>query len=861
MADGSWSVDHNWSPALYDELVDANGDPRKLHALFYVDDGSGGWTLTDIMLMQTVEANKNKGITIGGTGLAWWLGSRDKGPLIIKREYISGNNKLSNGDFELDEDGYNFVAWKIGELSNWVPSTFPSHSGAGAAMVLGDSTNNDALVSDETFDVTPGQQYRSNVWLYGGSGAGRMRIRVVFDGKFSPQNVLTNGGFESATGWTETSTVANNAQVILGDPVFAHTGSGHLRMYTTKFAPVVNGGFETGTLAGWVEEAGTWPISPDQHYTGSYSISTAGGGPTKKFAHPSNAPYAVVPGQRWRVQGAIKAVPPGDGPITDGRFRLIVRLYNQTGTEVGTIIAGDVGGPDVPDWVIKQEDFEIPEGVFGITPKVMAEGHTVGSWYADGVEVVRLQGNRCSMNHTDFFYVTAERGYRLRAFVRSDGETMTGKVWARFAFWDAAGTPINTIVEGSPQSVSQDWVRYEYVVVPPSGVAFMTLIWFGEDIFGGAFHVDDCEIIDTDDETMVFDALSAAFSLGWTQITQDVTVPNGAVKMHTEVVAEAHAGGWHVDDVVLSRLAPHSTHADVIRDLLLDPDTHLPMTVIAGSITGPGDISFDWTIQRRITRDALEHFCRVIASPQMEWRINSPTRTLDAGPPISVFTDHLPTGSDPLVFLEDDISVTEMPGVVLSSADQVEKVLVVGADRTTTSGQTTTVTGVATVATGQVDWNGRSPNRTGMVEDSTVDHQGYATALAAQDASRNANPAKTVTVALSGADNRGAPPGDWVYAYKPSAGLESPLYPVPIDGRDVFPAQKRVLNRKRTLAQGRIDLRRLDGSTFTLTGVIWDKDAATTLELTDIIPVFESDPQGGRVARQFLNFRASSPKS
>jgi len=876
MAEGRGEFATDYSPALLAELLDVSGRPKKLHLHLSKSDGVGGWTLSDIMVLQSVTTDEY-GIVLGCSGLIWWLGTPGgPGPIIREKLFVSGANRLSYGDFELNVSGAPIPGWTTIQGSLWIAAVGAAHAGsAGGAYINGDNIADDILVSAEpAFPVVAGQQWSSLVYAQGGAGVGRIRMRTVFAGRFYPPNLLTNGGFESTAGYAEGSTVPGDAVIVLGDSVFAHSGSGHLRMTTTMYAPHANGGFETGTLAGWTDEnppagGNAWGITTGEKFTGTYSAYGGFGDASKHRLIMSTGGVAgsgyvtVVPGQSWRLQGAIKAGTGADAPNTPaGRCRLVARVFNGSQALVGTFIAGDIGA-ETTDWTIYQTDFDIPSEV-GATGFLVAhveiEGRTTGRFYADAIEIVRLKGNRSSMGHTGWL-ITPGRPYQLSAYIRSDGVNMQGQVWPIFRFDSGAGT-IAVIMEGSRLGVSNEWVLYTATVVPPSGSQIMSMSWNAEDIIGGAFHIDDVDFRDTDTTSMWLDAIGPTSAATWAAIGQTVTVPTGAVTVHAEIVAEAHGNTWLVDDASLSIYQPSYVSANsVVSTILSDPVTAAPLSVAAGAISaGNGPIPRDWALRNMNSRDALDHFCGVIASPQLEWRVNPAAATIDVGLASAICTDHSPTSADPLIYTEPDIFVESLPAVPQSSADLVSSVLVLGADRLSTSGATVSVSASADNTTGIVDRNGRPFNRVQVVADSAVDHPIYAASLARDTADRNAAPIQSITVALTGDANRGAPPGDWVYAYKPESGLSDAAYATTINGQPVSPARKRVLARTRRFAAGyRLELRRYDG-TLLVVVVNWDEAATTTLELADFRPTFRSDPEGGNVGRAFQRFLTSKPR-
>lgn len=873
MANGRWSVDVDYDAALYDRLTDRFGNPLHLHCYLYK-----GAALQEILLLQRVTPSV-EGMTLSGTSVLWWLGTAGgDGPVIRDRTYVSGNNKLDNGDFSSSGAGLSsrtVPKWKSDQTSNWFYEGYETGwSTPGRVRVFGDGLVDDPLVSEGLFSVADAQQYRATAYVMGGSGAGRIRLRVVFDAAtdFGPPNLLTQGDFETSTLWSESSDTLGDA-IIVNDPSTAHSGNSHLKMRTTMFSPHANGDFDTG-LSGWYQTvAAVWSSTTAQHWgpTSSAQAQSTTGAKSQLImdAVPATGTFVdyfpVVPGEVWRFQGAMLAGSATLAPNADARLRMICALsfassYSSTDVPVGDITPGQTA------WVIHFQDITIPDECNAISPRVEVEGQTTGRFYVGGQYLLRLRGNRATFGHSTW-QIQPGRSYTLRAWIHSDGVKMQGYAWPKFVFSDYLLNN-NVTVEGRRQGVSADWTMYETTVTAPSGSYYVTMTWVAEDVYGGWFHIDDCSFRDADTKTLWYDVVSQPNAATWTAITQDVTVPTGAKTVHVEVVAEAHSNGWYVDDVSLKRIdkAPE-TIGSVLSSLMLDPDTGAALSLSA-VVAAPGNgLPYDWTIRNMNVRDGVEHFCRVVASPQLEWKLNSPGMSMDFNVAASLFTDHAPSSPTPIVYLSSDIYVEDIPAQERSSEEVLSKVIVLGADRVSTSGLPTAVEGTAPNTflfdSGDVDFNGRQINRARLVQDSAVEYPGYAKALAADVARRAAVPAAAITVSLSGDVDRGAVPGDWVYAYRPESGLRSDLYPTTVSGEDVFPARKRVMTRFRNFSKGAgysISVRTTSGTFFDLTGIKWSDADTTTMELVDFIPTFQSDPQGGEVSRQFTRFALSQPR-
>ncbi len=149
-----------------------------------------------------------------------------------------------------------------------------------------------------------------------------------------------------------------------------------------------------------------------------------------------------------------------------------------------------------------------------------------------------------------------------------------------------------------------------------------------------------------------------------------------------------------------------------------------------------------------------------------------------------------------------------------------------------------------------------------IVSAGTVDHFGYARALAEDLAAKEAEPALTLTLALSGNDTRpDLRVGDWVYVFHPEAGLQDTTYTDEVNGQTVFPRRVRVLTQQRQLGPSyRIVMREPDGTTWPLTGVLWSAEDSSVLTIGDRVVDWQSDPQGRSEAEQYLRDRASRPR-
>lgn len=225
---GSCQVDFIYDPDLYDEL-----EPGR-HLQFF--DGERHFATVVI----TSRTPTPEGISITGLAPDWALGLDQEGPLIVDHEFVAGNDKLSDGTF-----AYGDLFWKLAGGSLWTIAV------GGASLAAG-GTVDDALVPDDKFeDVVPGQQYQATVVVDRASGdLGRLRLRVIYDGRFATPNLLPNGDLvDGSDQWGVATDLA-----VVEDP--DNPGGFMLKAGpSTRPDKVVNGDFGQGPLVGWTLES------------------------------------------------------------------------------------------------------------------------------------------------------------------------------------------------------------------------------------------------------------------------------------------------------------------------------------------------------------------------------------------------------------------------------------------------------------------------------------------------------------------------------------------------------------------------------------------------------------------------------
>jgi hypothetical protein len=187
---GDWEVELDYDPAVatwdaHDWLDPSPEDRPLTHLLVYE-----GERLAAPPLPLLRRRGDDKGFVIGGPGIEWYQGA-DTAPLIEFAEFISGENRLRNYDFARA-----FTDWSRAEGSAWIMDS-------GAARINGNNQVDDALIHEPTFDVRQGQEWKAVATVSRlGGGAGRMRVRIVFTGRFTHPNLLPEGNFEDPDDWT-----------------------------------------------------------------------------------------------------------------------------------------------------------------------------------------------------------------------------------------------------------------------------------------------------------------------------------------------------------------------------------------------------------------------------------------------------------------------------------------------------------------------------------------------------------------------------------------------------------------------------------------------------------------------------------
>lgn len=858
---GSFDIGFKHDAVLVDAL------PLYDHVLVYEGEGL---VYTGVILQR----RPAPGAAIAGNGVDWWLGLDSDGPLIVDREYIATTQKLSNGSFE-----YEGLFWRLDEDTKWVFRSVPGEPYDGdwvAAIAAGPPTQDEVLQSDESFECAPGNWFYLECYINRATpSVGRIRLRLVYSGRFRHPNLVLNGDTDY---WNDTSQALGDA----GDD-----GSGVLRIGpVTPRQSLQNASFETGDLTYWWDQDGpayahVSSLDNIDIFQGGHAVWLpalgVGGYALLYDDDPGTPPTAVepvvvVPGEKIFVQMAVTPWAGAGAPVhADGRVYVGVLLLDASNANpvIFTSPVLDVNSVDQIAWTVVSVEVDVPEGHVYAHPFIQAYDVTTGAWAFDAVTLTHLERNEASIESPLIATQTPERTYRLTAPVTSD-VGVAGSLKARIRF--SASSRADVIVESPPMDPTngeEKLLTFDYD--PPSGYTTATVTFVGVDVKGGSFRVrkSGITVIDNDPTTkIVADSISNDSTAGWTVLYTTVpSAPAGSERVHAEIVAEADDAGvidsWAVDAVLLLRIPDFdddvAAAAAVVADLLQDPDTGQQL-IPAGMIHDAGTIAFDWRIRNMTNRDALKQLSRGgLVEPAREWRVR-PDAALDWGLPEEIFADRTD-----FVLRKGDLVVRRAPDAVEDATGRLTRLRLLGADRTPVGGQKKIITGEATADPGDAaDWYGRPLNRTRVVEDSTVETLDYAAGRASLELAKQNTPAKATTYEL--ADWRAAggfDVGDTIYAYDPDIGLVDYDNPVERDGETLWPIGLRVLSRTRKLgADGfRVELRAADGSTRDVTEfVAFETETSATVQLGDALPEFVVDPQGGYAGAQFRRYRGSTSR-
>lgn len=852
---GSWTVDVDWNPELVAELFDdaAQELPRKVHLLVYDPDAA----LTYVGLFLGAERSE-RGYTLRGCSPLWWLGADGVGPQITEREYVSGNNKLGNPIFAFGD-----LYWReIAGGSAWVIA-------AGVVNHTATTDADDPFESDELFPARPGQVFGIGATLYGGAaGPGTIRLRTTFGGRFDTPNLF---GPYSAWGANVRGDInlTTDPLGIVDGPVYA------IQTAIPNLAP--NGAFDDGVgLNGWVQGAGAWftatdgtAWSPPTYAYTDTSIVVAG---TKRITSDAlggvtapATPRACVAGEEWEVRLVVRTHP---ATTTDGEAFGEILLYT-AGVRVGYLETEHIQS-ETDGWVIILKRLEIPDGVDGITFAAAVSGHSVGQWDVDSGTLIRTKGNVDQVMGPAII-VTPERPYSYVLPYRLDAGVNGGRAQMRAML--LGGTRDAIVIEGPDLRGQNDTEPLQYQtwdVSTPSGYDQLLPILYSEDVVGGAIHVGEGTMRDADSTTKVVDLSIGPAVADYTPFYYETAAPDGTETVRMSLVAEGQGAGYSCTYLALARVGIIPATGDaIIADLLAG------LSVVAGDVDCPEVIPYDWMVTNLTNREALAHYCGVVSEPAREYRINPALPpTLDVGVAEDIFTDHAPDSASPIVLIPEDMDVEPLAPATTDAFKRPTHVTVIGATRKTLSGRDFLVTATSPVpGGGQVDWYGNPFVRTEIVSDASVDHPGYAQALADDLAAARAHPDLSFNVTLTASfdpatgDIVTRPPfreGDWIYVENLKSGIFDDANATTINGRDVRPRRVRIFTKARSLGPGyQLLIRRENGTTFDLateTTIAWSDQEATVLTVGDRRPRWEADPQGRSAGEQYFRDRKGRPR-
>ena len=145
-------------------------------------------------------------------------------------------------------------------------------------------------------------------------------------------------------------------------------------------APVLNGGYETGTAAGWPSLPGV--ITAGTAHSGVYSARADSGAGGPNLITQS---FAAAPGEVFRAEAYVMRDPANlpSAPISIG-----IRAYDSTGAYVGSRITLQSASISIDGWQKLAGTFTVPAGAVSIAVDV-GESSGTGYWFVDDVAITR----------------------------------------------------------------------------------------------------------------------------------------------------------------------------------------------------------------------------------------------------------------------------------------------------------------------------------------------------------------------------------------------------------------------------------------------------------------------------------------
>lgn len=859
--------------ARYDpEFVDEAKPYR--HVVFYRHGKPFG---AFVILAPTVS---REGVTLSGYGPGFWLGTDNDGPVIENREYIAGNNQLDFGDFEA-LDALNFPeGWDRDDGSRWARTHDDVHSGSHAISVTGGLGKDDVLKSSQPRDVPAGALVRASCWALHVAGTeDRVRLRTVYEGRFAQPDLLGDTSFipdidNPTTHWANESefegdiTFPDDDTIVMG-PI-------------TQPQYVENGDFATGDFTGWVTvgpaESDIFPSAPvAPSHSGDYAAAIVSLADNEFGAIEAATGPGVAVGETYRLQGYAREI-----VGTTGEAKLTLILTNDNATS-DFASSGVVRGSDFPggsaegQWKVLTLDYEVRAAspqVLSILPRGEVQiDNTGGEFQFDDITLTRIKGNHAQVTAPKL-EVIPEKSYKLFAPMRgswSSSATRNGTVHYLIVIEsssDRADLPA-LVLQSTDVDVSQSSSKMvlEHTFTPPSGYDRAKVMIVGTDLQGGSVRITKPTFRCEDTANYVIDRVIGPDVASYTMFTQDSVAPVGTQKVHLEMVGENIIPGsiWHVDDVEWHRTEAVTSPEAMVDDFLRHPDTD-EYLVNPGTIHDLGDSQVDWYAHNLTNRTALLKLLQGgRLSPPREFFIDADNK-IHVGLPEELFEDRAPQDDGTgFVFIEPDLLLLSRLEVKASVEDYLTRVKVIGQalQRKPPLPDAYIKGSASTTIPGARDWNNNPVLRTRLVEDSSITFAAAANARAADELDAASAGGQSLSLELSEWSAWGTfDVGDWLYVYKPEALLQDLGNPMnDRSGRRVYPARKRCLSRKLTMAPGdgfEVKIRRPDGTFYDVPDrlVRWDKATRATIELGDVRVDFTNDPQGHAAGVESVRRRA-----
>lgn len=586
--------------------------------------------------------------------------------------------------------------------------------------------------------------------------------------------------------------------------------------------------------------------------------------------------YAVTKGETWDLYCHVMKTDNANGTATisfakvktatdDHLAGVFWEQAESISTGGGTMVLSTAPEPAVRV-ITKQTTIEEETTALGVHVQLVR--NTDGRWWFSNFLLQRVIGNIDSLLGQTV-NVTGERTVRFTLPCKGSTVLVDEATARLIVILTGPGRDDITLRSADQKQTKGEVVNITLDVKAPSGYTTATAHLEIQDVFNDYFYFGEMDVRDIDTATMVFDSAVGA-------ATVSSTAPAGAESVRVQLVAEEGAtASVHGLSLIRTTASP-ATGEEIATALLLDPDTGLAMSIGAGTINAPDTIPNDIELVHRTSRDALDHLCNVVYPGGLEYRVTAEVAPLlDVASADTLFVDHAPGTAEAVVLLGGMVKDPDVEGVnppETDVSDRATEIVVIGAERQLVSGGTLLVTATAQVpGPVEYDLHNRPIVRRRYVNAGTVDHFGYAQALADDLAEREAQPALVVPIVLNEIDDTTATAldvplrpaygvGDWIYVDKPEAGLRDLDNATMIDGTTYFPRRVRVLERERALLNGTIEMLRPDGTTFVLAGVTWSEASETRLVVGDRLPEWVADPQGRSEGVQYVEDRRSRPR-